>query len=114
MVDKTAQECGEYSNTRTWQSDIFCASNLAFGQEVRLPDLVIIVHSKDSQQYGEHRAILDSAKVGIPTIGIVDTDCNPNIITYPVPGNDDSQDAVQIFLKLIKESVMLGKEKRKR
>ena len=46
-------------------------------------------------------------------MGLVDTDCNPNLITYPVPGNDDSQDSVQIFLNLTKQAVMAGKEKRK-
>ena len=49
----------------------------------------------------------------IPTVGLVDTDCNPNMITYPVPGNDDSQDSVQTFLDLVKQSVNLGKQKRK-
>ena len=46
-------------------------------------------------------------------MGLVDTDCNPNMITYPVPGNDDSQDSVQTFLDLVKQSVNLGKQKRK-
>ena len=53
------------------------------------------------------------SQIGIPTVGLVDTDCNPNLITYPVPGNDDSQDSVQIFLNLTKQAVMAGNEKRK-
>ena len=53
------------------------------------------------------------SQIGIPTVGLVDTDCNPNLITYPVPGNDDSQDSVQMFLNLTKQAVMAGKEKRK-
>ena len=95
--------------------------------QVRLPDLVVMVHTRDKHQYREHPAIIDSAKVisltstfliqlsqiGIPTVGLVDTDCNPNLITYPVPGNDDSQDSVQMFLNLTKQAVMAGKEKRK-
>ena len=94
---------------------------------MRLPDLVVMVHTRDKHQYKEHPAIIDSAKVrslspflsdqlfqiGIPTVGLVDTDCNPNLITYPVPGNDDSQDSVQMFLNLTKQAVMAGKEKRK-
>jgi len=64
-------------------------------------------------QYADHRAIIDCGKVAIPTIGLLDTDCNPNMITFPVPGNDDSQDSVQTFLDLMKQAVLLGKEKRK-
>merc|ERR1712080_248279 len=94
-------------------TEIFTASSLRFGQEVRLPDLVVMVHTKDRHQYNDHRAIIDAAKMGIPTLGLVDTDCNPSLITYPVPGNDDSQDSVQLFLNLMKQAVVLGKEKKK-
>ena len=51
-------------------------------------------------------------QVTIPTVGLVDTDCNPNMITYPVPGNDDSQDSVAMFLHLVKQSILLGKQKK--
>ena len=59
------------------------------------------------------RAIADCGKIAIPTVGLVDTDCNPNMITYPVPGNDDTQDSVQLFLDLFKQAILVGKEKRK-
>ena len=72
-----------------------------------------MVHTKDKMQYADHSAIKDCGKVAIPTVGLVDTDCNPNLITFPVPGNDDSQDSVQMFLDLMKQAVLLGKEKRK-
>lgn len=98
---------------RPWKTEIFTATNLTFKQEIRLPDLVVMVHTKDKVQYGDHRAIIDCGKVAIPTVGLVDTDCNPNLITFPVPGNDDSQDSVQMFLDLMKQAVLLGKEKRK-
>ena len=112
MTDRAAMECGEFSHTRPWKTEIFTATNLTFGQEVRLPDLVVMVHTKEKQQYGDHRAIIDCGKVAIPTVGLVDTDCNPNLITYPVPGNDDSQDSVALFLDLVKQSVLLGKQKK--
>ena len=59
------------------------------------------------------RAIIDCGKVAIPTVGLVDTDCNPNMITYPIPGNDDTQESVQCFLNLVKKAINLGKQKRK-
>ena len=100
-------------NLRNWKTEVFTAANVTFKQEVRLPDLVVMVHTKDKHQYADHRAIIDCGKVAIPTVGLVDTDCNPNMITYPVPGNDDTQDSVQIFLDLMKKAIKLGKEKRK-
>jgi len=112
MVDKTAQECGEYSYTRPWKSETFLAPQTFFQQEVRLPDLVIVLHSKDSHQYNEHTAIFDAAKVGIPTMGIVDTDCNPNLITFPIPGNDDSLSSNQLYLDLFKECILAAKQQR--
>jgi small subunit ribosomal protein S2 len=56
------------------------------------------------------QAIIDSAKVGIPTVAIVDSDCNPNIITYPIPGNDDTLESVQLYLHLFKQAILLGKK----
>ena len=112
LTDRAARECGEYSHTRSWKTETFTATNITFGQEVRLPDLVVMVHTKERHQYGDHRAIIDCGKVAIPTVGLVDTDCNPNMITYPVPGNDDSQDSVAMFLHLVKQSILLGKQKK--
>ena len=117
-----------------------------FGGEVRLPDLIILLHTKVGTQYSENQvskglwtgfyywgggtqytdndmihiinalhffqAIIDSAKLGIPTVGIVDSDCNPNIITYPIPGNDDTLDSTQLYLHLFKQAILLGKKKR--
>ncbi len=59
------------------------------------------------------QAIIDSAKVGIPTIAIVDSDCNPNIITYPIPGNDDTLESIQLYLHLFKQAILLGKKAQK-
>jgi len=110
MVDKTAQDCGEYSYTRQWKSETFCAPHTFFQQEVRLPDLVIMIHSKDNHQYNDHKAIMDSAKVGIPTMGIVDTDCNPNLITFPIPGNDDSLSSTELYLDIFKKCILAAKQ----
>ncbi|CAB4070326.1 RP-S2 [Lepeophtheirus salmonis] len=80
--------------------------------EVRLPDAVIMVHTKNGVKYDEHGAVVDAAKAGIPTIGIVDSDCNPNIISYPIPGNDDSITSIRLYLDLFQKAILLGKEKR--
>lgn len=60
-----------------------------------------------------HRAIVESSKLLIPSIGIVDTNVDNTNLTYHVPGNDDSPASMQLYIKLFKEAVMRGKAKRK-
>ncbi len=72
----------------------------------------MLLHTRDGIKYREHQAVKDAAKAGIPTVAVVDSDCNPNIVTYPIPGNDDTPQAVQLYLTLFQEAIRLGKEKR--
>ena len=113
LVEKTAIECGEFSHTRKWRAGTFTNSVNEFGTVSWLPDLCIFL-STLNDVLAEHPAVAHSAKMSIPTVGIVDTNCNPNLITYPVPGNDDSQCAIELYCKLFKEAVLLGKEARKK
>jgi len=113
LVERAAIECGEYAHCRKWRSTLFTASEQEFGFSVRKPDLMIFMHTKDGSEYNDHQAIVDAAKLNIPTMAIVDTDCDPNIITFPVPGNDDSLESQQLYLHLFKQAILLGKKKRK-
>lgn len=112
LVEKTAKECGEYAHTRYWRGGIFTNSTKQFGAVTRLPDLCIFLSTMNDILL-QHTAVRDSAKMGIMTIGIVDSNSNPNIITYPVPGNDDSPQSIQLYCKLFKSAILRGKEKRK-
>lgn len=112
IVEKTAMECGEYSHTRFWRGGVFTNANVQFGAVTRLPDLCIFLNTQNNI-LEMHTAVKDSAKMSIPTIGIVDTNCNPNLITYPVPGNDDSPSAIELYCKLFKSAILLGKAKMK-
>lgn len=72
----------------------------------KLPDLIVIVDT-----HKEKAAVLESFKTKIPTVGIVDTNANPDFITYPVPMNDDASKATDYVLDLFKEAI-LGKPKK--
>ena len=48
----------------------------------------------------------------VPTVALVDADCDPSLITYPVPGNDDSISSVKHFLRTIVNAVSLGRASR--
>ncbi|KAI4471660.1 30s ribosomal protein s2 prokaryotic and organellar [Holotrichia oblita] len=112
IVEKTALECGEFAHTRFWRGGIFTNANKQFGEATRLPDLCIFFNTLNNVLI-QHTAVRDAAKMAIATIGVVDSNCNPNLITYPVPGNDDSPIAIQFYCKVFKSAILLGKEKRK-
>ena len=109
-VEKAAMECGEFAHCRNWKGNMFSS----YGANVRLPDLVVLVNTRDGVKYDPHPAIADAAKFGVPTAAVVDTDCNPNIVSYPIPGNDDSIQAVQLYLNLFKEAIWAGKKQREK
>jgi small subunit ribosomal protein S2 len=77
-----------------------------------LPDLCIFLNTQNNIMT-QHTAIRDAAKMNIPTIGIVDSNCTPDLITYLVPGNDDSPASIELYCNLFKEAIIRGKEKRK-
>ena len=58
----------------------------------------------------EDVATEESNKVGIPTIGIVDTDANPTKVTYAIPANDDALSSVDFILERLKEAFKQGRE----
>ncbi|XP_077290725.1 mitochondrial ribosomal protein S2 [Arctopsyche grandis] len=112
-VEKYAIECNEFAHTKFWKGGIFTNSTHQFGTETRLPDLCIFFNTLNTV-LSQHTAVRDSAKMLIPTIGIVDSNCNPNLITYPVPGNDDTPCSINLFGRLFKEAILRGKEERKK
>ncbi|XP_043285655.1 28S ribosomal protein S2, mitochondrial [Venturia canescens] len=111
LVEKTAAECGEFSHARRWRDGTFTNSKKEFRAVTRLPDLCIFITSLDTV-LEPHNAIRDAAKMCIPTIGVVDTNCDPCLITYPVPGNDDTPSAIELYCKLFKTAIQRGKAAR--
>ena len=62
------------------------------------PDILFIIDTNR-----EHIAVLEAKKLGIPIIGIVDTNCDPDLIDYPIPANDDGVKSVQFILDSFKK-----------
>uniref|UniRef100_A0A1B6IXB3 Small ribosomal subunit protein uS2m n=1 Tax=Homalodisca liturata TaxID=320908 RepID=A0A1B6IXB3_9HEMI len=113
LVEQTAQECKEFVHTRHWRLGMFTNSTMLYGAVTRLPDAVILFNTLTNVME-EHQAIKEAAKMAIPTIAVVDTNCNPNLITYPIPGNDDTPIAIQLYCRLFKEAILKGKAERRR
>ena len=66
------------------------------------PDVLFIIDTNR-----EHIAVLEAKKLGIPIIGIVDTNCDPDLIDYPIPANDDGVKSVQFILESFKKVLSL-------
>jgi small subunit ribosomal protein S2 len=71
-----------------------------------LPDAVIFTN-----QLKDSLAIQECLKLGIPTICIVDTNCNPDLIPYPIPANDDSSSSVNFILNYLVNRISSGYNK---
>jgi len=68
-----------------------------------IPDLMFVIDTNK-----ESIAIQEARKLNIPVISILDTNCNPDGITYPIPGNDDAARAIQLYCDLVADSVLDG------
>jgi small subunit ribosomal protein S2 len=69
----------------------------------KLPGALFVIDTEK-----EHIAVKEAKKLGIPTIAVVDTNCDPSNITHVIPGNDDAIRSVRLFSKLIADSCIEG------
>nr|WAJ57603.1 ribosomal protein S2 [Actinocyclus sp. (in: diatoms)] len=72
----------------------------------RLPDVAIIVDQKR-----EITAIRECRKLGIPVVSILDTNCDPDLVDIPIPGNDDAVRSIKLILKSLTDSINSGRSK---
>ncbi len=70
----------------------------------KLPSVVFVVDT-----IIEHIAVTEARKLGIPIVAVVDTNCDPDLITYPIPGNDDAIRSAELMTRVIAEAVAEGK-----
>ena len=71
----------------------------------RLPGAIFIVDPKK-----ERIAILEARKLNIPIVGLIDTNCNPEDVDYPIPGNDDAIRAVKLITDVMANAVIEGRQ----
>ena len=70
-----------------------------------LPDVAIIIDQKR-----EMTALRECRKLGIPVVSILDTNCDPDLVDVPIPGNDDAVRSIKLILKSLTDSIILGKK----
>ena len=71
----------------------------------RMPGAMFVVDPKN-----ERIAILEARKLNIPIIGLVDTNCNPEDVDYPIPGNDDAIRAVKLITDVMANAIIEGRQ----
>jgi len=70
----------------------------------KLPDMLFVVDAVK-----EHIAVLEARCLNIPIVAPLDTNCDPDLITYPIPGNDDAIRSIQLFCREMTEAINEGK-----
>jgi len=68
-----------------------------------LPSLMFVIDTNK-----ENIAVLEAKKLGIPVVAVVDSNCNPENIDFPFPGNDDAARAISLYCNLIADAVLDG------
>ena len=71
----------------------------------KIPDMLFIIDTVK-----EKIAVAEANKLGIPIVAPVDTNCDPDLIDYPIPGNDDAIRSVNLFCKTMADAIIEGKE----
>ena len=70
----------------------------------RLPECMIVVDPKK-----EKNAVKEAKKLGIATVALIDTDCDPDQVDLPIPGNDDSMRSIDLIINILADAVAEGK-----
>ncbi|CAR26074.1 hypothetical protein ZYGR_0E00530 [Zygosaccharomyces rouxii] len=71
------------------------------------PDLIVVLNPTENRN-----ALRESMQARVPTIGIIDTDSEPSMVTYPIPGNDDSLRSVNLILGVLSRAGQRGRQNR--
>ena len=70
----------------------------------RLPDAIFVIDTKK-----EHIAVTEANKLGLPVVAVVDTNCDPDVINYVIPGNDDAIRSGALMCRVIADAVAEGR-----
>ena len=70
----------------------------------RLPECLVVVDPNK-----EKNAVKEARKLGIATVALIDTDCDPDMVDLPIPGNDDSMRSIELIVNILADAVVAGK-----
>jgi small subunit ribosomal protein S2 len=70
----------------------------------RIPECLVIIDPRK-----EKNAVREARKLGVATVALIDTDCDPDLVDLPIPGNDDGIRSIELILHELSEAVIAGK-----
>ncbi|EDQ92291.1 uncharacterized protein MONBRDRAFT_21836 [Monosiga brevicollis MX1] len=116
LIRHEARRCGEYFVTRKWiggtltnNTEARTSHRLVHGVQtlggLRMPDLILFFCVPVSKV-----GVKEALDCDIPSVGIIDTDGDPDGVTYVVPGNDDTTQAIEFYVRKFADAVLAGKE----
>jgi small subunit ribosomal protein S2 len=70
----------------------------------RLPECLVVIDPKK-----EKNAVNEARKLGVATVALIDTDCDPDLVDLPIPGNDDSMRSIEIVVKMLADAIISGR-----
>jgi small subunit ribosomal protein S2 len=73
-----------------------------------LPSAVFVIDTKK-----ERIAVAEANRLGVPVIGVVDTNCDPDVVDYPLPGNDDAIRAIRVFSRFVSDTLLSSRQEAK-
>ena len=72
----------------------------------KVPNVLWVIDTKKEQI-----AVDEARKLGIPVVAILDTNCDPDLVDIPIPGNDDAVRSIKLILRTLSDSIIDGKSK---
>ncbi len=101
-VDGTVEKLTKKEASALLKEKSKLEKNLGGIKEMKeLPGIIFVIDT-----HKEQIAVAEARRMGIPIIAVVDTNCNPEGITYPIPGNDDAIRAISLFTSIIANAVI--------
>ncbi len=67
----------------------------------KLPDAIVVVDPTE-----EHNAVAEARKLKIPVFGLIDTNCDPSLVDYPIPANDDAIKSIRLIISLLADAIV--------
>lgn len=105
LTYECAEDCGQFYVNLRWIGGTITNRASVLRNDSILPTVLVVL-----DPIANHKAILEANQSSIPVIAICDTDCDPSLITYPIPANDDAFASVELIARTLSMAAKRGRE----